>query len=87
MGTNRKVTLVIYLVHGEPLKFEVELTQAKEFGLGKDIEQGLSRNAMAIEAEGKLYLIPYSNIRYVECSPIQDVLPQNMIRDAKRILS
>ena len=85
MDTSKKVTLIVNLVHGDPLVFEIELTEAKEYGLGKDIEQALARNAMAIESEGKLYVIPYNNVRYIECSPLQDVLPQNLIRNAKRL--
>ena len=87
MGTNKKVTLTIYLIHGDPLKFEIELSEAKEFGLGKDIEQALTRNALAIESEGKLFFIPYSNVQYIVCTPVQDVLPQNLIRNAKQLLS
>lgn len=80
-------TLTIYLIHGDPLKFEIELTEAKELGLGTDLEQALTRNAMAIEAEGKLYFIPYSNVQYIECTPVPDVLPITIIRNAKHLLS
>jgi hypothetical protein len=87
MEENNKIIITVHLIHGNPLKFEVVLTEVKELGLGSDIDQALSRNAMAIEAEGKLYFIPYSNVQYIECSPVPDGLPLNMIRNAKRLLS
>ena len=52
MNDNNRPVLTIYRIHGEPLKFEIVLTAAKEMGLSGDIEQALSRSAMAIEANG-----------------------------------
>lgn len=86
MSSNDLLTVTVHLVHGEPVKFEVRLTEAKEFGLGEDIERSLNRNAMAVELDKKLIIIPYSNIKYVECDPAPSVLPLNMIRGAKRLL-
>ena len=78
-------TLTIYRIHGEPLKFEVELTQAKKIGLSGDIEQSLSRSAIAIEADGKLYMVPYNNIQHIECDPAPESLPISMIRGARQL--
>jgi protoporphyrinogen oxidase len=80
-------TLTIHLIHGDPMKFEVEMTEVKKLGLSDDIEQALNRNAMAIEAEGKLYMIPYSNVQYIESDPSPDDLPIYIIRDAKRLVN
>jgi hypothetical protein len=85
MGENNRAAITVYRTHGEPLKFEVEWTEAKTMGLGEDIEQALSRSALAIEANGTLYIIPYSNIQHIECTPAPEVLPLNMIRNAKFI--
>ena len=35
-------TLTIHLIHGDPMKFEVEITEAKKLGLSDDIEFGLT---------------------------------------------
>ena len=75
--------MTIYRIHGEPLKFEIEITAAKEMGLSGDIEQALSRSAMAIEANGILYVVPYSNIEHIECIPSPEVLPIHIMRNAK----
>jgi len=85
MIENNRVAITVYRVHGEPLKFEVELTEAKVMGLSEDIERSLSRTALAVEANGTLYIIPYSNIQHLECTPAPEVLPLNMIRNAKLI--
>ena len=74
---------IVHLVHDNPIKFEVSLSEAKESSLSDDIERSLLRNAMAVELDKKLMLIPYSNIKYVECDPVPSVLPQNIIRGAK----
>jgi len=83
MNDNNKPKMTIYRIHGEPLIFEIELTAAKEMGLSGDIEQSLSREAMSIAADGTLYLIPYSNINYIECTPTPEVLPSFIMRNAK----
>ncbi len=75
--------MTIYRIHGEPLKFELEITAAKEMGLSGDIEEALSRSAMAIEANGILYVVPYSNIDHIECIPSPEVLPIHIMRNAK----
>ncbi len=85
MNDKNKPTITIHRIHGDPLKFEVELTAAKEMGLSGDIEQSLSREAMAIEAEGTLYIIPYSNINYIEATPTPEILPIFIMRNAKLI--
>jgi hypothetical protein len=83
MNDKNKPIITIHRIHGDPLKFEVELTAAKEMGLSGDIEQSLSREAMAIEANGTLYIIPYSNINYIEATPAPEILPIFIMRNAK----
>jgi len=83
MNDKNSPIMTIYRTHGEPLKFEIELTAAKEMGLSGDIEQALSRSAMAIEANGTLYVIPYSNIQHIECTPTPEILPIFIMRNAK----
>lgn len=86
MSENNHIVITIYRIHGEPLTFEVELTEAKTMGLSEDIERALSRSALAIEADGKLYIVPYSNIEHLEVDPAPEVLPMNMIKNAKLVL-
>ena len=83
MNDNDLYTITIHLIHGDPIKFEVRLSEAKEFGLGDDIEKSLTRISMAVELDGKLFVIPYSNIKYLECDPAPSVLPLTIIHGAK----
>ena len=87
MSDDDLITVTVHLVHGEPVKFEVRLTAAKEMNLSEDIEQSLVRNAMAVELNKKLLIIPYSNIKYVECDPAPSTLPLKIIRGAKLLKS
>ncbi len=83
MNDNNKPKMTIYRIHGEPLTFEIELTAAKEMGLSGDIEQALSRSALAIDANGTLYVIPYSNIEHIEYTPTPEILPIFIMRNTK----
>ena len=83
MDDNNKPTMTIYRIHGEPLTFEIQMTAAKEMGLSGDIEEALSRSAIAIEANGTLYVVPYSNIQHIECTPTPETLPIYIMRNAK----
>ncbi|MBF8270299.1 MAG: hypothetical protein HW386_2008 [Gammaproteobacteria bacterium] len=85
MQENDQLVVTIHLIHGNPIKFEVALSASKEFGLSDDIERSLLRNAMAVELDKKLLLIPYNNIKYIESDPAPPVLPQNIIRGARSL--
>jgi len=74
----------IHLVHGEPLKFSLGMIEAKTklLGLNDDLERALTRNAMAVEIDNKLLIIPYTNIKQIECDPSPPELPFTIIRGA-----
>jgi hypothetical protein len=84
MTDKKQVTITVHLVHGEPLKFSLEPSEAKKLGVSEDIERALQRNGMAIEADNELLIIPYSNIKYVEINPAPENLPFTIIQDAKK---
>lgn len=76
-----KVT--INLVHGDPVRFTVALPEWRLIGLGGDIERAQSHNTMIIELDGKLLMIPHSNIRSVEITPAPPELPKHILRGAR----
>ena len=82
MSDNPEVTVTVHMVHGDPIKFRAPVTPDRLIGLGDDIERAATRNTMLVELDGKLVLIPYSSIRYVEIDPAPDGLPLTMIRHA-----
>lgn len=85
MAENGQVIITINLVHGEPLKFSLEPTEAKKMGVSDDLERALQRTGMAIEIDNKLMIVPYSNIQYVEIDPAPSGLPITIIQGAKKI--
>jgi len=85
MADNNQVTITVHLVHGEPLVYSLEPSEAKKLGVSEDLERALQRNSMAIEADNKLRIIPYSNIKYVEIEPAPENLPFTIIQGAKQI--
>jgi hypothetical protein len=78
-------TVTIYLVHGERIRFRVELPEWRLLGLGGDIEKAQSRNMFGVELDGKLVLIPHTNIRSIEIDPVPPELPKYMLKGAKSI--
>ena len=86
MTSEGKFTVYIHLIHGETIKFETTISEANLMGASEDLVKALSRNSMAFEMEGKLILIPYTNIKYIEFDPAPPVLPMGMIHNAKKIL-
>jgi hypothetical protein len=87
MAETEQLIITIYLVHGDPLKFSLEPTQAKKMGFSEDLERALQRTSMAIEIDGKLMIVPYSNIQYVEIDPAPSGLPITIIQGAKHLTS
>ena len=87
MAENDQVIITIFLVHGEPLKFSLEPSEAKKMGVSEDLERALQRTGMAIEIDQKLLMVPYSNIQYVEIDPAPTGLPVTIIQGAKRLIS
>ncbi len=87
MSESEQIIITIYLVHGEPLKFSLEPTEAKKMGVSEDLERALQRTGMAIEIDGKLMIVPYSNIQYIEIDPAPSGLPITIIQGAKRLIS
>ncbi len=86
MTSENKFTVYVHLIHGETIKFETNVSDANLIGVAEDLERALSRNSLAFEMDGRLVLVPYSNVKYIEFDPAPEVLPMGMIRNAKKIL-
>ena len=75
MTTEGEYKVTVYLIHGEPIRFKATLTAAEMLNKGEDIGDALDRTSMCLELDGKLVIIPYSNIKYVEVDPSPPNLP------------
>ena len=85
MAEEGEFTVIIHLIHGEPIKFKVTPTKAEMMTKGQDIGTALTRVSMALEIDGKLLIIPYSNIKYIEAEPAPPDLPLFITQHAKSI--
>jgi hypothetical protein len=75
MNEDGEFIIVVYLIHGEPIKCKVQPSAAEMLAKKEDIENALSRVSMALDIDGKLLIIPYSNIKYIEATPTPPNLP------------
>ena len=82
MDDSNEFTVTIHLVHGEPIKFKALLTEVDMMKKADDIEYMLKRYALGMEVDGKLLIVPYSNVKFIEASPAPKELPLFMIRNA-----
>jgi hypothetical protein len=83
--SSKEIIITIHFIDGEILKLSVTPTDAKMIGVSDDIERALQRNAMAVEIDNKLKIIPYDNVRYVDIDPAPDGLPLTVIQGAKQL--
>jgi len=78
MDNNRYLT--IYFIDGS----EMSLTFPKQGGnpllLAKRVQEALDADQLAIETGDKLLVIPKSNVKYFQMSPIPEELPETVIR-------
>ena len=78
MDNNRYLT--IYFIDGS----ELSLTFPKQGGnpllLAKRVQEALDADQLAIETGDQLLVIPMSNVKYFQMSPIPEALPETVIR-------
>ena len=86
MDDIRTFALTVHLVHGGPIKFEVtNLSDAKLMGVVDDLEKAKTNNLFVFDLDGKLMMIPYNSINYIECDPVPPDLTYTMLRGTKRL--
>ena len=49
------------------------------------MKRALEADKLAIEADGRLLLIPWSSVKYVEVTPVPPALPFGAIRNARLV--
>ena len=72
---NPVITITIHLLHGEPIRARVTSDEARRLGVSDDIEKAVHRTAMMLVLDGKLLMIPFANIKFVEIEPAPANLP------------
>ena len=77
------VNCTISFTDGEQLKIKWAKDEEASPRVGAILESILAKEALAVELEGRLVLIPFQNIRTIEVRPAPEVLPQTVIRGAQ----
>ena len=78
-----EATFTIHLVSGDPIVFKIEATEDRNRNAGSRIERGMNANYIGVELDGKLILIPTSNIQKIEISPAPAAMISHVIKGAK----
>ena len=77
MATKRFLT--IYFTDGSKLSTFPQ--QADDFSqIASRVQKALDTNKLAIEVDGELFVIPMSNVKYLQVNPAPEKLPDTVIR-------
>jgi len=58
--------------------------QADDFSqIASRVQKALDANQLAIEVDGELFVIPMSNVKYLQVNPAPPKLPDTVIRNAR----
>ena len=79
MAKNRALT--VHFTDSTKLSF-IFPQQADESVMAEKVKEILSREQLAIEADDSLFVIPMSNVKYVQAYPAPGKLPERVIQGA-----
>jgi len=79
MQENR--ALIVHFNDATTLSF-IFPRQADDRSVTEKIRQVLSGEQLIIEADGSLYVIPQTNVKYMQTYPAPSALPENVITGA-----
>jgi hypothetical protein len=80
---DKQVTIVVNLVQGAPLRFKGKRSDQDLLNLASRIERAMEARYLGVELDGKLTLIPATNIGSIEISPVPSEPMKGVIRDVQ----
>ena len=80
---DKEVTIVVNLMHGGPLRLKGRRSEQDLMNLASRIERAMEARYLGVELDGKLTLIPASNIGSIEISPVPSEPMKGVIRDVQ----
>ena len=84
MSDTQRLTMTLNLIHGDPIRFCVDVDKVRRRNLASNIEAAMSSSYLGVVLSGKLSLVPTSNLESVELEPIEAmVLLKGVVTDAK----
>jgi hypothetical protein len=86
MSDTQRLTMTLNLIHGDPIRFCVDVDKVRKRNLASNIEAAMSSSYLGVVLNGKLSLVPTSNLESVELEPIEEmVLLKGVVTDAKPV--
>jgi hypothetical protein len=75
--------MTIFFTDGTKLRFDFPLQLDDSSQLGTIIRKALNEKQLMLEVEGRLFSIPFVNVKYIQVYPCPEKLPDTAIRGAK----
>ena len=80
---DKEVTIVLNLVHGGAIRLKARRSEQELMNLASRIERAMEARYVGVELDGKLTLVPASNIGSIEISPVPTEPMKGVIRDVQ----
>jgi hypothetical protein len=78
-------TMVIRFVDGTEEVLEFARPPQDDVNLVAHIQEGLNAQHLIVEADGKLLVYPFHNIKAIEVSPLPEKLPRFALKKARLV--
>lgn len=86
MSDNQELTMTLNLIHGEKIRCKINVDKARRRNLAGNIETAMSSSYLGVLLNGKLTLVPTSNLESVELEPIEEMgLLKGVVTDARPV--
>ena len=86
MSDTQELTMTLNLVHGDPIRCKVIVDKVRRRNLAGNIEVAMSSSYLGVILNGKLTLVPTSNLKTVELEPIEEMmLLKGVVTDAQPV--
>lgn len=82
-NTYAELTVTIRRVSGEPLRFKIKRTAERMRSAGSMIEHALKAHYFGVELDGKLIIVPMSQIVGIEIAPAPKTMIAHVLKDAE----
>jgi hypothetical protein len=73
--------LTIHFIDGSNLSVTFPQQSDDFHQIASRVQKALDANQLAIEIDGELFVLPMSNIKYLQVNPAPKVLPDTVIRN------
>jgi len=86
MSDSERLTMTLNLIHGDPIRCQIVVDKVRRRNLAGNIESAMSSSYLGVVLNGKLTLVPTSNLESVEIEPITEMgLLKGVVTDAKPV--